>query len=153
MPTQNIQHPYECFGLHLTMDCYGCDRGALSDLEGIYAFLDEAPARIGMTKIMPPYVFKYHGKVPEDWGLSGFVLIAESHISIHTFPDRGYLSLDVFSCKPFNTCQAGDLVIKQFRVARVESQVLNRGLEFPRALKPVAEHLFQERHQLAEVVK
>lgn len=145
MPAQDLQKPYECFGVHLTMDGYGCDRGALSDLEGIYAFLDEAPARIGMTKIMPPYVFKYHGKVPEDWGLSGFVLIAESHISLHTFPDRGYLSLDIFSCKPFDTCQAGDLVIKQFRVTRHEAQVLNRGLEFPRNLSLVEKHLRGER--------
>jgi len=151
MPAQDLQKPYECFGVHLIMDGYGCDRKALSDLEGIYAFLDKAPARIGMTKIMPPYVFRYHGKVPEDWGLSGFVLIAESHISIHTFPDRGYLSLDIFSCKPFDTCQAGDLVIKQFRVAMHEAKVLNRGLEFPRAPNPVVDHLRQERQLLGEV--
>ena len=50
----------------------------------------------GDSKIMPPYVFRYHGEVPEDWGVSGVVLIAESHISIHTFPDKGYLSLDIF---------------------------------------------------------
>ena len=88
-----MNKPLPGFGLHLTLDGYGCSYEQLTNLDLIYQFLDQCPDLIHMTKIMPPYVFKYHGKVPEDWGLSGFVLIAESHISIHTFPDRGYLSL------------------------------------------------------------
>jgi S-adenosylmethionine decarboxylase len=138
---------HEAFGLHLTLDGYGCSRQALADLNGIYGFLEQAPAWIGMTRIMPPYVFKYTGKVLEDWGLSGFVLIAESHISIHTFPERGYLSLDIFSCRAFDTLAAGEAAVRHFGIQRQEVQVLDRGLEFPRALKPVAEHLFKERQE------
>ena len=74
------------FGVHLMVDGYGCDRAGLEDMGRIYNFLDAYPAEMEMTKIMPPYVFRYTGTVPEDWGVSGFVLIAESHISIHTFP-------------------------------------------------------------------
>lgn len=140
-------YPRPAFGLHLTLDGYGCLRQALEDLAGIHDFLNRAPDLIGMTKIMPPYVFKYQGKVPEDWGLSGFVLIAESHISIHTFPERGYLSLDIFSCKRFDTLAAGDLAIKHFGIGRQEVQILDRGLEFPRAFKPVAELLLRERQE------
>ncbi len=80
-----------------------------------------------MTKIMPPYVFKYHGKVPEDWGVSGFVLIAESHISIHTFPDRGYLSLDIFSCKEFDHDQAVAYATELFGIDRHETQSFGPG--------------------------
>ena len=57
------------FGPHLMMDGYGCDKKKLHDLNLIYRLLDELPTRIGMTKIMPPYVFKYSGLRPEDWGL------------------------------------------------------------------------------------
>ncbi len=101
-----------------------------------------------MTKIMPPYVFKYHGKVPEDWGVSGFVLIAESHISIHTFPDRAYLSLDIFSCKDFDYQQAVAYVTELFGISRHEINLLDRGLEFPKEVKSVANYMRQERSQM-----
>ena len=94
---------------------------------------------------MPPYAFKYHGKVPDDWGLSGFVLIAESHISIHTFPERNYLSLDIFSCKGFDYQQAVDYATECFGIARHEINLLDRGLEFPREIKTVERLMRQER--------
>ena len=89
------------FGPHLVFDGFGCPRERLEDLTALYRLLDGLPDRIRMTKIMPPYVFR-HG-LPEDpaGGLSGFVLIAESHISLHTFPGRGYVNADVFSCETF----------------------------------------------------
>src|SRR5215831_19512661 len=75
-------------GSHLMLDGYGCEQKKLEDLEHIYRILEEYPGTIGMTKIMPPYVFRYTGVRPENWGVSGFVLIAESHISVHTFPEK-----------------------------------------------------------------
>jgi len=136
------------FGLHLTLDGYGCTYESLTNLDAIYQFLDTCPDLIQMTKIMPPYVFKYSGKVPDDWGLSGFVLIAESHISIHTFPERGYLSLDIFSCKGFDYEKAVAYVTEMFGIARHELNLLDRGLEFPREVSSVESILRQERKQL-----
>ena len=123
------------FGQHLMVDGYGCNHDHLQDIGLIYNFLDECPKRINMTKIMPPYVFKYEGSKPEDWGISGFVLIAESHISIHTFPEKGYLSLDVFSCKKFNVEKTISYLEKTFLIKRYEKQLLNRGAEFPRHIR------------------
>lgn len=119
------------FGVHLMMDGYGCDRVALEDMGLIYNFLDDYPAEMNMTKIMPPYVFRYNGSLPEDWGISGFVLIAESHISIHTFPEKQYLSVDMFSCKPFDTQQAALTIKDYFNIQKYELKVLDRGQEFP----------------------
>src|SRR5271170_8042038 len=90
------------FGPHLILEAYGCAKEPLADLGVISQTLDEYPAKLDMTKIMPPYVFKYHGAVPDDWGVSGVVLIAESHISIHTFPDKAFVTLDIFSCREFD---------------------------------------------------
>ena len=101
-----MKRPEYGFGTHLMLDGYGCDRQRLEDISLIYNFLSEYPAQIKMTKIMPPYVFRYEAENSEDWGISGFVLIAESHISIHTFPDKNYLSLDIFSCKEFDSDHA-----------------------------------------------
>jgi len=143
-----LKKPEVGFGLHLTLDGYGCSQENLANLDLIYEFLEDCPDLINMTKIMPPYVFKYHGKVPEDWGVSGFVLIAESHISIHTFPDRNYLSLDIFSCKDFDYQKAVDYATEIFGITRHEQNVLDRGLEFPREPRTVERFLRQERNQM-----
>jgi len=118
------------FGPHLMMDGYGCDKKKLQDLNLIYRLLDELPTRIGMTKIMPPYVFKYSGLRPEDWGLSGFVLIAESHISVHTFPERNLVYLDVFSCMPFDADMVLKRLTEHFSLYRAVPHRIERGLEF-----------------------
>jgi len=57
MPTQKQITPP--FGQHLLLDGFGCDREALSDLLGIYKFLDDMPRQIHMTRIMPPHVQEY----------------------------------------------------------------------------------------------
>lgn len=133
------------FGVHLMVDGYGCDRSALQDINLIYNFLDDYPDKMDMTKIMPPYVFRYNGSVPEDWGISGFVLIAESHISIHTFPDKQYLSLDMFSCKPFDTQMAVDFVKRHFAIQKCEIKVLDRGQEFPNTIQESAQVVRMDR--------
>ncbi|GIX06871.1 MAG: adenosylmethionine decarboxylase [Candidatus Poribacteria bacterium] len=116
------------------LDGYGCSYDALKDLTTVYNFLDRCPDRIGMTKIAPPHVIAYSGIKPEDWGLSGFVLIAESHISIHTFPEKRYLSLDIFSCKPFDVEDAIAEVVRTFDVHHYEHRLFDRGSEFPHSI-------------------
>lgn len=136
------------YGMHLTLDGYDCHSEKLASLDNIYQFLDRCPDLIKMTKIMPPYVFKYQAQVPEDWGISGFVLIAESHISVHTYPERAYISLDIFSCKDFDHPQAVAYATELFGIGRHELNLLNRGLEFPREVKKVEALLRQERQRL-----
>jgi S-adenosylmethionine decarboxylase len=133
------------FGVHLMVDGYGCDRAALEDMSLIYNFLDDYPPRMSMTKIMPPYVFRYNGTTPEDWGISGFVLIAESHISIHTFPEKHYLSLDMFSCKPFDTQLAVQTIKRYFSIQKYEMNVLDRGQEFPNCIRASAQVVRMDR--------
>jgi S-adenosylmethionine decarboxylase len=133
------------FGVHLMVDGYGCDRLALEDMSLIYNFLDNYPTQMNMTKIMPPYVFRYSGLVPEDWGVSGFVLIAESHISIHTFPEKQYLSIDMFSCKPFDTQEAVQTLKNYFDIQKYEMQVLDRGQEFPNSIRASAQVVRMDR--------
>ena len=140
------------FGPHLMLDGYGCDKAKLQDLNLVYRILDELPARIGMTKIMPPYVFKYSGLRPEDWGLSGFVLIAESHISIHTFPEKNFVSVDIFSCKPFDAEFAAAYLTRSFAMEKVECTVLDRGTEFPKELNGATRLVRAERRRIARPV-
>ncbi|MBC7544165.1 MAG: adenosylmethionine decarboxylase [Candidatus Sericytochromatia bacterium] len=141
------------FGPHLMLDGSGCERSKLEDMALISSVLDGLPNAIGMTKIMPPYVFRYSGAVPEDWGVSGIVLIAESHISIHTFPDKGFLSVDIFSCKDFDVEFATDYMVRTFGIKDVEQQLLQRGREFPRSMGRAAKILDWEREKVALVAQ
>jgi S-adenosylmethionine decarboxylase len=133
------------FGQHLMVDGYGGNSEKMENLDLIYNFLDTYPEKMEMTKIMPPYVFKYLGKKPEDWGLSGVVLIAESHISIHTFPLKQYLSLDIFSCKTFDSDKAIRFIIDMFGLTKTEIKLLNRGLEFPKDIRLATDIVYKER--------
>lgn len=134
--------------MHLIVDGFGGDYRKLTDLDFVFDMLDQYPDAIEMTKIMPPYVFKYHGKRPEDWGVSGFVIIAESHIAIHTFPEKGYVNVDIFSCKHFDTDRAIDYIKEQFGSQRVECRVLERGLEYPFDNIAAADMIQRERRQV-----
>jgi len=112
--------------MHLVIDGYGSDPKLMQDEEYISQLLDSYPAQIGMTKISAPLVFKYVGSKPEDWGVSGTVFIAESHISIHTFVERCYVNIDVFSCKDFNAEQATEHFRDKFQLTRFTSRLINR---------------------------
>ena len=116
--------------MHLAIDGYGAAPEILQDADLVLRFLDEYPGAIGMTKIAPPQVHTYHGETPEDWGVSGFVIIAESHVSVHTFPDRGYVNVDVFSCKDFDTAAALEDVKGFFSLSEVRAWTMERGVEY-----------------------
>jgi S-adenosylmethionine decarboxylase len=115
--------------MHLTIDGYGNDPEIMRDEQFIYQILDSYPARIDMTKISSPHVFRYIGSKPEDWGISGFVFIAESHISLHTFVERCYINIDVFSCKDFNAEQVVKDFKEKFKLTRLSSRLINRNWE------------------------
>lgn len=115
--------------MHVLIDGHQGDYERLQDQQLVYDVLDQLPDLIGMTKIMPPYVFRYVGQKPEDWGISGFVLIAESHISIHTFPEHGLIHIDIFSCKGFDRNRAIEYLRDKFALSDISQRGLNRGLE------------------------
>jgi S-adenosylmethionine decarboxylase len=112
--------------MHLIIDGYGDNPKLMKDEQFLYHLLDSYPAQIGMTKISSPLVFRYIGSKPEDWGISGFVFIAESHISIHTFVERRYVNIDVFSCKDFNSEQVIKDLKDKFQLTRLSSRLINR---------------------------
>ena len=92
--------------MHLVIDGYGGDTAKMWDAELVRQFLTDYPDSLGMTRITDPRVLDYQAPKPEDSGVSGFVIIAESHISIHTFPEKSYVNIDIFSCRAFDHEQA-----------------------------------------------
>jgi S-adenosylmethionine decarboxylase len=127
----------ENFGPHLMLDLRKCDTDKLKDYELVFNVLNELPENIGMTKITQPYVFPYRGLVPEDKGITGTVIIAESHISIHTFQEKDYCFVDVFSCKDFDVDYAEKYIVKAFDSKQYDKHVVQRGKDFVRYMNPV----------------
>jgi S-adenosylmethionine decarboxylase len=87
-------------GLHLMVD------GVYSepvDRDTVERILRELPSLIGMSILSGPYVVE---GVPENPGWTGFVIIDKSHISVHTFTETDIVSIDVYSCKPFDSEKA-----------------------------------------------
>ncbi len=120
------------FGPHLTLDLSGCPMEQLVDHDALYELLNRLPDVMNMTKMELPHVVKWLDEGAKIPGFSGFVMIAESHISFHTFPERNFVFLDLFSCKPFNVDKATDYIINFFKPERVEKNVVTRGRYFQR---------------------
>ncbi|MFH1395055.1 MAG: adenosylmethionine decarboxylase [Candidatus Omnitrophota bacterium] len=125
----------ESFGPHRILELNEFNGDKLKDYSLIFSILQDLPEKIGMTKITQPYVFPYSGLVPEDKGITGTVIIAESHISIHTFQEKDYCFVDVFSCKNFDVEFAAEYLIEAFESKKYERYVINRGKDFARSVQ------------------
>ncbi|MDO8623983.1 MAG: adenosylmethionine decarboxylase [bacterium] len=121
------------FGEHITIDGYGGDTERLNSEEAVLSCITEICGVLKMQMLSKPLIVSApdnHIKDPGGW--SGFVIIAESHISIHTFPKRKFVSADVY------TCQNGldvDFVVdyfkKKFKLKEVEKHFIKRGTKYP----------------------
>ena len=115
-------------GLHLVMDLRGCDSDLLGDLSHVWECLYNFPDALGMKRLTQPYVFPYRECPESEWGITGFVVIAESHVSIHTYPARRYAFVDVFSCRPFDHAEAQEWFSRFFGAGECDSSCVVRGL-------------------------
>lgn len=121
------------FGEHLTIDGYFGDKEKLNSKDLVLLCLNELPEKMEMNKLSNPQVFfakPNHIKDPGGW--SGYVIIAESHISIHTFPNRGFVSIDAYTCR----CGMDkDFIINYFKekfdLKDVEVNYIKRGTRYP----------------------
>jgi S-adenosylmethionine decarboxylase len=135
------------------IDGYGADRKLMEDKDAIFKILDEFPSKINMHKLMVPHVIRYVGPKPEDWGISGFVIIAESHIAIHTFPERSYMNIDIFSCLDFDTEKAAKEMKQIFSLKRMKIWFVERGITYPHQLEAMADIVKSERLEISDSVK
>jgi S-adenosylmethionine decarboxylase len=135
--------------MHLVIDGYRGDEAKMWDKQRLETFLLELPATLGMTRITEPAILDYDAPKPEDSGISGFVIIAESHISVHTFPRKSYVNIDIFSCQTFDKDAALVRAKALFDLEEVQTWVLDRGLEWLDARAGALE----TRHQRAELEK
>lgn len=82
----------EALGKHLLLELIDCDAGLLNDIEYLRKVVSDIARQIGATVIKDTF----YQFTPQ--GVSGVVIIAESHISIHTWPEYAFAAVDVFTC-------------------------------------------------------
>src|SRR5712691_6462955 len=119
-------------GRHLLVELFDCDPDVINDLEAVKGALIEAAKRAQATIV--DVVF--HEFNP--FGISGVVVIAESHLSIHTWPEYRYAAVDVFSCGEVLQPEiAVNYLVEQFGAERASVVEMQRGV-FVNACAPVA---------------
>ncbi len=114
--------------MHLIMCAWTKMKEALADRDLVYKTLQELVSLLKMNAIFPPYVFDYHGVKEDEWGVSGICIIAESHLSIHTWPVYDQLQIDCYSCKDFDVRALLTYLIDRFSIDKIDGVVYDRGV-------------------------
>ncbi len=122
---------------HVMLDLYGCDSALLADEAHLRRVLEEYPALIGMEKVSPVELRYIRTSNPMDDGYSGFVIIATSHVSLHTWPPYRMINIDIFSCSEFDEAEVIAFARAMFGPADVEVQSVLRATRSPRPPLPV----------------
>lgn len=113
----------ETLGRHILVEFYNCNEEIMKDPILIEKFMNEAAKRANATIVNS--VFHHFNP----YGVSGAVIISESHLAIHTWPEYGYAAVDVFTCgDKINPWVAFDYLEKNFEADRSESVELPRGM-------------------------
>jgi S-adenosylmethionine decarboxylase len=121
------------FGVHFMLDGYGCPAELLKNADSLKKMLVDIPISMGMHTICEPVVVEVGQKNRKDpGGISGFVMIAESHISFHTFPNRGFVTIDVYTCQnELDTVKLEREFTEAFKIVNSEVHIQKRGTKYP----------------------
>jgi S-adenosylmethionine decarboxylase len=122
----------EHFGEHVMIDGYKCSEAKLDDRNVVLACLTELPKQLLMTPLSRPEIYFAEGSgVKDPGGWTGFIVIEESHISVHTFPALRFVSIDVYTCKNgLNVAAIEDYFREKLSIEVFETQAVKRGRQF-----------------------
>lgn len=110
-------------GKQLLLELKGCDEGVLNDLGFLKGVLLKAANEAGATVLGE----SFHQFNPH--GVSGVVIIAESHIFIHTWPEHGYAAIDIFTCgDSVRPARAAEVLISKLGAKSHSMMEIQRGI-------------------------
>lgn len=117
-------------GEHYILELYDCKCEILDNLLKIQSTLLKA-ARVAGATIVNHHFHKFSPQ-----GVSGVIVIAESHLSIHTWPEHGYAAIDLFTCSQAMQLEgAFQLIRQEFKPREMNIQRIERGILNPRLRK------------------
>jgi len=114
-----VRKGVRCAGVHLIIDLHGAC--GLDDIDLIEATLRRC-VDVAQATLLHIHLHHFHPN-----GVSGVAVLAESHISIHTWPDAGYAALDVFMCGKADPDACVPVLREAFKAERVEVNEILRG--------------------------
>jgi S-adenosylmethionine decarboxylase proenzyme len=126
------------FGRHLLAEYYGCAPAVLDDQQQVRALLRRAAEAAGasvVAEVIRPFA-------PQ--GVSGLVVVEESHLAIHTWPETGYAAVDFYSCGDCRLDSAHGVLREGLAAERSELMVIHRGLSDAACSLRVDEHRQEE---------
>ncbi|MEX0600450.1 MAG: adenosylmethionine decarboxylase [Rhodothermales bacterium] len=125
----------QALGRQILVEFYDCNRDTLNNEDDIRSILLEGVRRSGATIVSDTFhTFSPHG-------VSGVIVIAESHVAIHTWPEHGYAAVDIFTCgETIDPWVIQKYLEEHFEADNVSSMEMKRGL-FPTRVshKPMLE--------------
>ena len=121
LPSKPNEEP--SLGSHLLVELYGCDGRTLELEETVAGVMHEAAVRSEATVVAE----SFHEFKP--WGVSGAVIIQESHYTIHTWPEHEYAAVDLFYCGgTVKVHEAVEVLRQRFKPKKIKFLVVRRGL-------------------------
>ena len=127
-------YPPSATGLHLLLELHGCDPALLNDVARVRAALFACVEAVGAT----PVGEVFHAFSPQ--GVTGVVVVEESHFSVHTWPEHGYAAVDVFTCGACDPMRAVPAAMAGLQATRGEIARVRRGLGGERSIEVEAQH-------------
>lgn len=110
-------------GTHILIELYDCNSKTLNDPQIVEDIMKDAAVKSGAT------IVSSHSNMFNPHGVSGVVIIAESHITIHTWPEHGYAAVDVFTCgDKVNPWIVKDVMEESLGAKRCSAMEMRRGL-------------------------
>ncbi|RME54828.1 hypothetical protein D6777_02545 [Candidatus Woesearchaeota archaeon] len=113
-------------GIHYIINAYDC-KNNLDNVDSIKNLLIDLVKMLGMNKLSEPYVVFHNAENKINSGVTGIILLSESHISVHTFSNRNEVYMDIFSCKPYDVSLVKNKVYEFFSIGKSEETIIERG--------------------------
>lgn len=108
---------------HIMIDGYYGSESRLDDLKTVNSVLNEIVTTLNLTSVMPPFLLPYYyAKDGEDDGISAFVVLQGGHVTIHTFPNRGCLFVDLLYDGYFDEDKLGAILRNTFNYSQTEEK-------------------------------
>ncbi len=126
------------FGRHLIAEYFGCRADVLNDLGDVRRLLEAAAEAAGAGIVQTVA----HQFTPQ--GVSVVVVVEESHLSIHTWPEDGYAAVDFYTCGPCEPERAHAIIAEGLAATSTEIVMLHRGMKTAARSIQVVEHSAEE---------
>jgi S-adenosylmethionine decarboxylase len=110
-------------GTEWIVEAFGCDPGRLADPEALRALFDRAVSELSLRPVEPALWHVFPG---EPGGVTGLLLLAESHLTVHTFPESGFAALNLYCCRPRDAWPFEDRLRELLNAERVSVRELRR---------------------------